>query len=141
MADTLSTGTISRELRADLDYFLYQETIPNATTVNSNGLKIGKTQDALEIVAVVQSEMTVADTKTVSFEIQTSSDDGDSDAYATIATPYSLTSSGGDTIDAGTELFRYTVSTDKELYVRVAFVSTETGESGEVDVYPVYQAR
>lgn len=141
MADTLSTGTISRELRSDTDYFLYDETIPNNTTVNSNGLLLGKTQDALEIVGVAKTEMTVADTKSISFNIQESSDDGDSDAYVTIDTPYSLTSSGGDTIAAGTELFRYTPSTDKEIYIRVAFVSTEAGESGEVDVYPVYQAR
>jgi hypothetical protein len=141
MADTLSTGTISRELRSDTDYFLYGETIPDNTTVNSNGLKIGKTQNALEIVGVAKTEMTVADTKAISFQIQESSDDGSSDSYVTIDTPYSLTSSGGDTIAAGTELFRYAVASDAELYVRVAFVSTETGESGTVDVYPVYQAR
>lgn len=141
MSRDLDSGTIGRELRSDIDYLLYDETIPNDTTVDSDGMLLGKTQDALEIVAVAKTELTVADTKEISFNIQESSDDGDSDAYETIATPYSLTSSGGDTIDAGTELFRYTPSRDKEIYMRVQFVSTEAGESGEVDVFPVYTPR
>lgn len=141
MSRTLSTGTIGRELRADVDYFFYGETVPNNTTSNSNGMLIGKSQASLEIVGVAKTAITVADTKAISFEIQTSSDDGDSDAYATIATPYSLTSSGGDTIAAGTELFRYILPTDSEVWARVAFVSTETGESGTVDVYPTYISR
>jgi len=140
MAD-LATGTISDELRADPDYFLKGETVPNNTTVNSNGIPCGKTQNALDIVCVVASALTVADTKAITFNVQTSSDDGDSDAYATVATPYTLTSSGGDVLAAGTELFRYVPSTEEELYHRVQWVSTETGESGTVDVYVAYQAR
>lgn len=141
MARDLDTGLISRELRSGTDYFFYNETIPNNTTSNSEGLLIGKTQNALEIVGIAATEMTVAGTKAISFVVQESSDDGVADAYATIATPYALTSSGGDTIAAGTELFRYSVATDKEIYIRVGFVSTEAGESGEVDVFPVYVAR
>jgi len=141
MSRTLSTGDLGREIRSENDYFFKGETVPNNTTSNSNGLLIGKTQDALEIVCKVATALTVADTKAITFNIQESSDDGVADAYATIATPYTLTSSGGDLLAADTELFRYTPSRDKEIYIRVQWVSTETGESGTVDVYPAYVSR
>jgi hypothetical protein len=140
MAD-LATGTISAELRADPDYLLYGETVPSNTTVYSDGMALGKTQDAIEIVGVAKTEITVLDTKEISFVIQESSDDGDSDSYVTIATPYSMTASSDTTIDAGTELFRFVPSTKAEVYIRVGFVSTDTGEAGTVDVFPVYKAR
>lgn len=139
MSRELESGTISAELKSDPDYLFYGETQPNATTVTSDGMLLGKTQDALEVVGVAKTDITVGATFTTSITVEESSDDGDTDAYETVDTVYTV--DGATTIPAGTELFRYVPNTKNEVYMRVAWESTDTGEVGTLDVYPVYVAR
>jgi hypothetical protein len=140
MSTALASGTIGTELRADVDYLLKDETLPDNTSVTSNGMLLGKTQNAIDIVGYISTQVELADTKAMTFTLQSSSDDGSTDAYADVIDIYTKTASGAETVAVG-ELFRYTISTDKELYFRVKWTSTDTGEVGVASVYPVYIPR
>ena len=133
MARTLSSSTIGAELYSDTDLIYDGYTIPNNTNNTSDAFLFGNTLHGLELVGKADTDITVADTKNFKFEVLTS--DTETGSFASVDTVYDLTSSGGDTITAGTELFRYVANSDQKTWYQVKVTSTETGESGTFTVY------
>lgn len=127
------------ETRARPDYMAYQQTVPaNTTAAASNGPRLlGKVQNKLDIIVRVYTDVVISDTKVFSVKLQTSSDNGVADAYADLATIYTVTASGETTLAAGTELARYAISTDKELWFKAVMISDDAAITGAVNIYPV----
>lgn len=126
-------------LRSSDDYLAKAQTPPDNDTADGNGggFSLGGSQGSIEIVAVVNSEVGVPDTKALTVKLQHSDDNS---SYTDLATIYTITSSGGDTLAVGTELGRYILPTTAKRWVKAVIVTTGT-VTGKLDVFNRYIAR
>ena len=136
--ETLSTGTISGDLKSAPDYIFYDETMPNNTSSASSAWLLGMTQDSIEIVGKVQTEVELADTKVLSITLTYATTETGS--YGNSVTLYTKTASGAETIAANTELFRYAIPKSAGPWFKVTITTTDTGTTGTFDVFPVMVA-
>ena len=130
-------------LRQAEDFLAKAQALPQNTSADGNGgaFKHADTQGSIEVLAVVNEEITLADTKALTVKLQESSDNGVADAYADLHTLYTKTSSGGDTIAAGTLLGRVLIPLTAEKYIKAVLVSDDAALTGKVDVFAVYVPR
>ncbi len=123
------------------DYLAEAQTVPASdTNADGNGgaFDLGGALGGIEIVAQVNTDIVVPDTKIFSV-LLLHSDDGDS--YTTLETLYTITSSGGDTLLADTVLGRYIVPNDAKPYIKANIVCNDTGFTGKIDVFQNYLQR
>lgn len=138
MSEALATGTISGDLKSAPDYIFSDETLPNNTSAASDAWILGMTQDSIEIVGKVGTEVELADTKALTITMTSAT--SESGTYGNSVTLYTKTASGAETIAAGTELFRYAIAKDTGPWIKITIASTDTGEVGTVTVFPVMVA-
>jgi hypothetical protein len=129
----MSIGTISEELKAYGDYLFNGVTVPQNTTTTGSAAMVGGTQAELEIVAVVNTTIALADTKVITVKLTASATEGGS--YTDLVTLYTATASGATTIAAGTELGRYVVKPSDPLFAKAVAITTDAAATGKVDVY------
>ena len=130
-------------LRQAEDFLAKAQTLPQNTSADGNGgsFQHADTEGSIEVLAVVNAEITLADTKVLTVKLQQSSDDGVADAFADLLTLYTKTSSGGDVIAAGTLLGRALIPLNAERYIKAVLVSTDAALAGKVDVFAVHVPR
>ena len=133
MARTLADTKIGLELYSDPDKIFSDQTIPNNTSVTSDAFPFGETLHGLELVAEVEDEVQIADTKSLSILIL--EDDESDGTFATSETLYTVSASGAtETLTAGTELFRHVADTKRKMWYKVRITSTDTTETGSLNV-------
>lgn len=137
MANQLNYNGI---IRSDADYMAKAQTLPQNDTADGNGgsFEYANTQASLEVIVIVNEEITLTDLKSLTIKLQ---DSADNSAFADLQTLYTKTSSGGDTIPADTELGRFVLPTTTKRYVKVVLISDDVAIAGKVDIFPTYLPR
>lgn len=132
----LSSGVISDELRAMPDYIFYQKAQPNNTNVASSMFEFGGIQGNVEMIAEIQTLLTLADTKvlTLTLELYTDKDDVSADSSVVL---YTKTASGATELAVGTELVRYKPPKGQSMWAKLRITSTDTSAVGKIDAYLV----
>ena len=132
--------TIGAKTVFDPDYIFDEAALPNATTSTSSAFEIGGSQNALEIVGIADTETVVGDGETLKYELYTATTS--TGAYTLSDTLVSYTPSGTTTtIDADTQMFRFSPTTDTKQWGKVVITATEN-QSGETStVYIDYVSR
>lgn len=128
-------------VRADDSYLAKAQAIPNNTSADGNGGSfqgLGGTLGGVEVVVEVDAEVSLADTKVLSVKLQ---DSANNSSFADLATIYTKTASGATTLSAGTVLARYIVPTSARKYIKAVITTTDTGESGKLNVFLNYLSR
>ena len=128
-------------LKAEEDFLAKAQSLPQNDSADGNGgvFDLEGTLSSVEIIAEVNSEITIADTKSLSIKLQ-HSDDGET--YSDLQTLYALTSDGGDTIEAETQLGnRYTLPVDVKPYLKAVLTTDDAAAAGKVDIFQHYVAR
>lgn len=135
--------TLNGTLKSADDYLAKAQSLPQNASADGNGgsFESSDTQGSLQVIAEVNSQITLADTKTLGVKIQQSKDNGVSDAFADLETLYSLTSDGGSVIAAGTELGRFVIPTNAERYIKAVLTTDDAAAAGKVDLYVDYIPR
>jgi len=133
----------NHELKAGDCYYADTQTVPQNDSADGNGgaIKLSGTNAGIEIVAVVTTALALADTKVFSIVLQESSDNGVDDAFAAKETLYTVTASGATAVALNTELARFIIPTDTEMYTKVVITSDDAAMTGAVSVYGRYVAR
>lgn len=128
-------------LKADDSYLAKAQTIPNNTSADGNGGSfqgLNATLGGVEIVVEVNTQIALADTKVLTVKLQDSADDS---SFADLATLYTKTASGAETIAAKTILGRYVVPPSAKKYIKLVITTTDTGQTGKIDAYLNYLPR
>lgn len=129
------------EIKFADDYLVKAQSVPQNTSADGNGgvfENLGKVQGSIEVVAKVNTEIALADTKVLTVKLQHSDDNS---SYSDLQTLYTKTASGAETIAADTELARYIVPTTAKRYIKAVITTTDAAATGKLDVYTVYLAR
>ena len=129
------------ELKVYGQYLAEAQALPQNTSADGNGaeLDLFGVQGGVEIVAKVNEELALADTKTASIKLQHKDVDG---AYEDLATIYSVTADGATTVDADTVLGRFVVpSSTKRGGLKAVLTTDDAAADGSVDIYPRMLAR
>lgn len=128
-----SIGKISNDLRAYGDYLLNGVTVPQNTTTTGSACLVGGARAQLELVAIVNSTISLADTKVLTVNLTASATEGGS--FTALTTLYTKTASGATTLAAGTELGRYVVKPSDLLWAKGVLVTTDSAATGKIDLY------
>lgn len=118
------------------------QSLPQNTSADGNGgaVMLGGISGAVEILARINTAVTVADTKVLTIKVQHS--DSESSGFADLGTVYTLTaSSGSGSLAADTELGRLALPSTVKNYVKAVITTTDASAAGKVDVIPVYLPR
>lgn len=128
-------------LRNYEEQFFDDTTVPqNTTLASSYVLCLGKTNDSIEVfVEVGETDIALADT--TSLTVQLFEADTEGGAQTLLATIYTITASGATTLDAGTELARYAIATDRKRWITAKVITTDAAATGTINVFPVYIPR
>ena len=111
------------------------QALPQNTTLNGTGVKLGGTLGSTEIVIRANTALAVADTKVFSVKLQ---DSADNSTFANLQTVYSLTAAGGNgAIAADTELARYVIPTTANKWVRAVITTDDAAATGDLDILPI----
>jgi len=123
------------------EYLAKDHDLPQNASEDGNGavLDVSGSLGGVEVVAEAAAEITLADTKTLTISLE-HKDDADA-AYVALGTVYGLTSDGGDTIAAGTELGRFVPPSDVKENLKAVLATDDAAASGKVSVYTSYLAR
>lgn len=140
LATTASLSEIENEVNkliesSGTEYSFNGESI--ATSIVQKGDALDVTGGMIEIIGKAATQLTIEDTKTLSFTVHQSTTE--SGSYAAIYdgfTLYSKTASGSTTIAADTILFRWVVPTNINDYIKFNFESNEEN-SGTISVYSI----
>ena len=125
------------ELKIHGDYLAEAQDLPQNDSADGNGGEFfyKGTLGGVEVVAKVRTEVTLADTKTMSLKLQEAEAEGGS--YSDLATVYTATASGETTLAAGLELGRFVLPSDFKGRIKAVLVSDDAAVTGKVDLYPV----
>jgi len=121
-------------LKADDSYLAKAQAVPQNATADGNGgaFDLSGAMGGVEIVAQINEDVGLADTKFFTVKLQ-HSDDGSS--YSDLATLYTVTASGATTISAETILGRFLPANDCKPYIKAVLVTDDPAASGKVDVF------
>lgn len=126
---------------------VYKEWLANAQTVpantsadgNEGPIKVGGTLGGIEVVVRANTAIAIADTKVLNVKLQHRNG---ADAFADLATVYSLTAAGGNgAIAKGTELGRYALASTVKDEIKAVITTTDAGATGKIDIIPTYLPR
>lgn len=118
------------------------QALPVNTSADGNGgaVMLGGINGAVEILARVNTAVTIADTKALTITVQHS--DSEASGFTTLGTVYTLTAAGGSgALAADTELGRFALPSTVKQYVKAVITTTDAAAAGKVDVIPVYLPR
>jgi len=117
----------------DSGYMAKEQAIPQNATADGNGVvqDFSGMQSKMEAVAVVASDIVLADTKTITVKLQ-ESDDGQT--YSDAGVVFTHTASGETTFSAGDILGRFTPSVDAKPYTKAVLYSDDPAVTGSVSV-------
>jgi len=122
------------------DFLAKAQSLPQNTNADGNGgaFNLAGTNGSIEVVAVVNSEISLADTKVLTVKLKDSSD---GTTYADMQTIYTKTASGATTIAADTELGRFIIPTNAKPHIKANIVTTDAAATGKIDIFQNYIAR
>lgn len=118
------------------------QTLPANTSADGNGgaVMLGGILGAVEILARVNTAVTIADTKALTITVQHS--DSEAGGFTALGTVYTLTAaSGSGALAADTELGRFALPSTVKNFVKAVITTTDAAAAGKVDVIPVYLPR
>lgn len=118
------------------------QALPQNTSADGNGgaVMLGGILGAVEILARVNTAVTIADTKVLTVTVQHS--DSEASGFTTLGTVYTLTAaSGSGSLAADTELGRFALPSTVKNFVKAVITTTDASAAGKVDVIPVYLPR
>lgn len=130
----MAIGKISEDLKSAQDYLFKDTTVPVDTTTAGTANLVGGTNGQLEIIAIAKTDITIADTKSITVKLAGSDTEGGS--FTDYANLYALTASGGNgAITAGTVLGSYIVTSENPLWAKAVVVTDDATATGTLDVY------
>lgn len=118
------------------------QTLPQNTSADGNGgaVMFGGILGAVEIVARVNTAVTIADTKVLTVAVQHSNSEGS--GFTALGTVYTLTAaSGSGALAVDTELGRFALPSTVKDFVKAVITTTDASAAGKIDVIPVYLPR
>ena len=118
------------------------QTLPANTSADGNGgaVFLGGINGAVEVLARVNTAVTIADTKVLTIKVQHS--DSASSGFTDLATVYTITAAAGSgSLAKDTELGRFALPSTVKDYVKAVITTTDAAAAGKVDVIPVYMPR
>ena len=136
MSYTIEDYDFDQEVRAYDSYFATAQTLPVDDSADGDeGVKYaGETNDKIECVVVVNTEVTIAegDDLVLTFKGTTTLTGS---SFVDLGSITITGATGGSTLAVGTELFRYTINTQDNPYVKLVI----TGETvtGKIDAFMV----
>jgi hypothetical protein len=131
---------LGQDLKINKEQYFINEALPQNTSKNSQAISTG-TKGALGsfcVKAVVEDEVALADTKTLSITLQ---DSADGENFADVVTLYEMTADGAETIEAGQVLCEYVMAPAIRRWTRVAVVTDDAAATGSISAYPRYMPR
>lgn len=106
--------------------------LPNTASIESAVFQLGKVQSEVELSILANSEITIADTKSVTFELFYDEAEGGSFTDSIVMKAF-LASGSALVLSAGSTLFNYTPSTDIAQYCKVKVTTTDAQSAGAID--------
>lgn len=122
--------------------FAKAQTLPANTSADGNGgaILLGGILGAVEVVARVNTAVTIADTKALTITLQHSN--SATSGFTALGTVVTLTAAAGSgALAADTELGRFALPSSVKDYVKAVITTTDAAAAGKVDVIPVYLPR
>ena len=136
MGTAIASYTIGSEAKFDPDYVFQATALPNADNISSESFKFGKNQSGTELIIVADTEVVVAATKSIVFELlQDVAEDG---SYATSKT---LATFAPATYAAGTEFVRFVASDDILQFCKVKVTTDDDQSADKITGYLRYISR
>lgn len=124
---------LNKRKRDDNALYYENETVPQNTTISSPAVRTGERgQLGTFIVFEVDSDITIADTLTITLVVQ-HSDDG-STGWTTISS-LPLVSSGSTVYAEGEELHEYNLSRKVKEFTRVQVITDDAAATGSIAAY------
>lgn len=106
--------------------------LPNTASIESAVFQLGKVQSEVELSILANSEITILDTKSVTFELFHDVVEDGSFTESIVLKAF-LASGSSLVLSAGSTLFNYTPSTDIGQYCKVKVTTTDTQAAGAID--------
>lgn len=121
-------------LKSEDSYLAKAQAVPQNTSADGNaGAKdFSGAMGGVEIIAQVNEEISLADTKYITVKLQHSADGS---SYSDLFTLYTKTASGAETVDAGTVLGRFIPPNDCNPYIKAVLITDDAAAAGKVDVF------
>lgn len=125
---------LNKRKRDDNALYYENETVPQNTTKSSPALRTGEGGQlgVTKILFEVDSDITIADTQSITLIVQ-ESDDG-STGWLTISSKQ-ITSSGATTYAEADELHEYNLTRKAKEFTRVQVTTTDAAATGEIAAY------
>lgn len=125
---------INEKLINENALYYEDETVPQNTTISSSAIKTGEGGQlgATRIIFRANTEIAIADTKTLTVVVQESADG--STGWTTIRS-IPLLSSGATTYEAGLELAQYNLDETVLEYTRVQITTDDATATGSIDAF------
>lgn len=133
----------------DTKYYLrvYKESLARDMVVPQNGKKVGNEgplvaygiNGAIEILALVTADITIADSKKLTITLEQSNDNTN---WEKLTTLYTITAtSGSGSLKKGSKLGAFGLLSDTKRYVQAQIETDDPNASGKLDILPVYLPR
>lgn len=106
--------------------------LPNATTESSSVFRLAKTQARTEVVIYANTEITILDTQSLTFDLAYDVESGGTFAESKSIASYAA-SGGNIVIAVGDEIGRYTPDSDVDHYCRIDITASADQSAGKVD--------
>ena len=132
MTTPYNEGVLTDRLGSFQDRVFDAVALPNTASIESDVFQLGKVQGAVELSVIANSEITIADTESITFELFYD-DAEDGDFTDSIVMKAFLASGSALVFGADTTLFNYTPSTDVAQYAKVKVTTTATQSAGAID--------
>ncbi len=117
------------------------QALPKNTSVDGNEgpLEVSGTNGAIEVVARIHADATIANAKTLTVKLQ-HSDDGVT--FSDLGVVGALTAAAGSgALPADTELGRFALPSNVKEYLKTVIVTDDPAAVGKIDVIPTYLPR
>lgn len=132
MTTPYNEGVLTDRLGSFQDRVFDATALPDTASIESAVFQLGKVQGEVELSIIANSEITIADTKSITFELFY--DDAEDGAFTNSDVMKAFLASGSSLVfGAGTTLFNYTPSTDVAQYAKVKVTTTDAQSAGAID--------
>ncbi len=108
---------------------------------NSGPIEVDGISGSIEILALVNEAITIADSKKITITLE-HSDTGLDSSWSILGTLYTLTaSSGSGSLAKNTELDRFALKSTVKRYLHAKIMTDDSSATGSLDILPVYLPR
>lgn len=139
MATTSYDTTLTDRLAADPDKVFDERTLPNATFLESAVFRFGKVQSKVEVEITAASEITIADTQSLTIELFWDEAEDGSFTNSRVINAYAA-SGGAIVIADNTVIGLMTPETDVDHYAKVRVTATDDQTAGKINGRLYYTA-